>query len=361
MSIKKDKYFINLANNLAKNSNGYTGPNPSVGAIVVKNNKIISFGTTGISGRPHAEFNALKKLSNKEKKNSTIYISLEPCAHKGKSPPCIDKIIKSKVKKVVYSINDVDPRTSGKSYKILKSKNIKVKRNILKKFSKKIYKNYFYSKINNKPYIIGKLAISSDCYLKKNNNLYITNEFSLKTTHIIRSRVNCILTSSKTINDDNPRLNCRIDGLRNFSPKVVILDKNLKIKNNSYIVNNTKKNKLFIFFNKINKKKIKYLKSKKINLIHTPVHKKNLDLNFILNKLSKFEITSILVEGGKSLISSMIINNYFNEFYLFTSPERLKKRGTLRFNNINSLLSSKFRNISYNETFLDKDNLMHYY
>ena len=88
MSIKKDKYFINLANNLAKNSNGYTGPNPSVGAIVVKNNKIISFGTTGISGRPHAEFNALKKLSNKEKKNSTIYISLEPCAHKGKSPPC---------------------------------------------------------------------------------------------------------------------------------------------------------------------------------------------------------------------------------------------------------------------------------
>ena len=128
MSIKKDKYFIALANTLARNSLGYTGPNPSVGAVVVKKDNVISFGTTSNTGRPHAEVNALNSLSKNDKKNSTIYISLEPCAHKGKTDPCVSKIIFSKLKRVVYSINDADLRTSGKSYKILNSKKIKVKK-----------------------------------------------------------------------------------------------------------------------------------------------------------------------------------------------------------------------------------------
>ena len=117
MSIKKDKYYINIANKLASNFNGYTGSNPSVGSIVVKNNKILSVGNTGITGIPHAEADALNKLKKNEKKNSTIYISLEPCTHYGKTHPCVNKIIKSKIKKVVYSINDIDPRTSGKHIK----------------------------------------------------------------------------------------------------------------------------------------------------------------------------------------------------------------------------------------------------
>ena len=132
MSIKKDKYYIKLANNLAINLNGYSGPNPSVGSVIVKNDKILSFGNTGFSGRPHSEVNALNKLSKREKKNSTIYISLEPCSHYGRTPPCVNKIIKSNIKRVVYSSNDIDPRTFGKAYIILKSKNIKVKKNLLK-------------------------------------------------------------------------------------------------------------------------------------------------------------------------------------------------------------------------------------
>ena len=170
MSIKKDKYFIGLANNLAKNNNGFTGPNPSVGAVVVKDSKVISFGLTGISGRPHAEINSLKKLSKKELKDSSIYISLEPCTHYGKTPPCVNKIISSKIKKVVYSINDVDIRTSGKSYKILRKNKIKVIKNYLKNFFKKIYKSYFFSKKYKLPYIYGKLAISKDFYLKDKKN-----------------------------------------------------------------------------------------------------------------------------------------------------------------------------------------------
>ena len=361
MSIKKDKYYISLANNLAKNSCGYTGPNPSVGAIVVKNDEIISFGSTSLTGRPHAEINALKNLPKVVKKNSTIYISLEPCSHHGKTPPCVNEIISSKLKRVVYSIDDVDLRTSKKSYKILKSKNIEVKRNLLNSSSRLIYKNYFYSKKNNKPYIYGKLAISKDSYLKDKKNLYITNEKSLKTAHILRSRVNCILTTSKTVNDDNPKLNCRINGLNNFSPQVAILDKNLNIKKKSFLVLNAKKNNTFLFYNKFNKNKLKYLKSKNVRLIYAPLYNNSLDFNFILKKLYKYEISSILVEGGKLLTFSLLNYGFFNEFYLFVSSQSLKKRGFLKFKNIKSNLSKKFKNIKFNETFLDKDNLIHYY
>ena len=361
MSIKKDKYYISLANTLARNSLGYTGPNPSVGAVVVKKDNVISFGTTGYTGRPHAEVNALNTLSKNDKKNSTIYISLEPCAHKGKTDPCVKKIISSKLNKVVYSINDADLRTSGKSYKILNSKKIKVKKNILQNSSKIIYKKYFYTKKNNKPYVYGKMAISKDYYLKDKKNFYITNKYSLQTTHILRSKVNCILTSSKTINADNPKLNCRIDGLINFSPQIVILDKNLKINNKSYLVNNAKNTRTYLLYNKINIKKIKFLKSKKIILIHTPLYKNNLDFNFILKKLSTYEISSILVEGGKTLTNSLLKNNYFNEFYLFISSKSLKNRGSIKIKNIKSSLSTRFKKVKFNETFLDKDNLIHYY
>ena len=361
MSIKKDKYFIGLANTLARNSLGYTGPNPSVGTVIVKNDNVISFGITGRSGRPHSEVIALNKLSNKNKKNSTIYISLEPCAHFGKTPPCVNEIISSKPKRVVYSINDPDLRTSGKSFKILKSKKVKVTKNLLKNSSKLIYKNYFYSKKSNKPYIYGKLAISKDFYSKDKKNFYITNNHSLMTTHILRSKVNCILTSSKTINEDNPKLNCRIEGLSDSSPKVAILDKNLKIKKNCFIVKNAKNNKTFLFYNKIDHKKIKFLKSKKVILIHTPLYYNNLDFEFVLKSLSINEISSILVEAGKTLITSLLSKNLINEFYLFVSDKKLKNRGSSQLKHIKISLSKKFKNNIFNETFLDKDNLIHYY
>ena len=361
MSIKKDKYFINLANNLAKNSSGYTGPNPSVGAVVVKNNKVISYGTTNHTGRPHAEVIALNKLAKKNKKDSTIYISLEPCCNFGKSPPCVNAIMSSKIKRVVYSIKDPDKRTFGKSHKILNQNKIKVNSDLLNKKAKSIYKSYIFSKNNNKPYVYGKLAISKDFYLKDKKNFYITNEHSLKTTHILRSKVNCILTSSKTINDDNPKLDCRIEGLSRYSPYVAIIDKNLKIKKNSFLINNAKKNKTFLFYNVINNNKIKYLQSKKIKLIYTPLFNHKLDFNFILRKLYMNEVSSLLIEGGKTLISSLLKDNYFNEFYLFVSPQRLKNRGILKMKYIKQSLSSKFKKNKVNETFLYKDNLIHYY
>ena len=151
MSSKKDKSqlydinFLKLALSLAKKNEGLTGENPSVGCVIVSDNKIVSTGVTSIGGRPHAEVNAINNLKGKHK-NLIAYMTMEPCTHFGKTPPCTKKIIDKKIKKVVYGINDVDTRTAQKAYKQLKSKGIKVLKNVYQNEIKDFYRKYIYAK-----------------------------------------------------------------------------------------------------------------------------------------------------------------------------------------------------------------------
>ena len=265
MSSKKDKsnnldkYFMSIAMNLAKQRNGLTGLNPSVGCLIVKNNKILSFGQTGYNGRPHAESVAISKCKKNELKNSSIYITMEPCTHYGKTPPCTNEIIKSKFKRVIYSINDIDKRTSNKAYSLLRSKKIKVSKGVLKSESKKIYRNYFQHKIYKKPFIAAKIACSSDFFISSKNK-FITNQHSRDVSHILRYNFDSILISSKTANADKSKLSCRINGLKSFSPKRLIIDKNLKINKKSNVITDKDKNNTVIFHSTKDKKKLRYFK-----------------------------------------------------------------------------------------------------
>jgi diaminohydroxyphosphoribosylaminopyrimidine deaminase/5-amino-6-(5-phosphoribosylamino)uracil reductase len=154
---------------------------------------------------------------------------LEPCTHYGQTPPCSKLIIKSKIKKVIFSIIDIDKRTRAKSIKLFKSKKIIVKSGLLKKEANKIYKPYIFNKSKNLPFVTGKLAVSKDNFIYSKKKLKITNKYSNKITHLLRYRNDSILISSKTLNTDNPRLECRINGLSSFSPKRIILDRLLSI------------------------------------------------------------------------------------------------------------------------------------
>ena len=269
MSSKKDnskhnnKKYMRLALNLASQNSGLTGSNPSVGSVIVKNNEIISVGITSLGGRPHSETNAIKNCKH-NLKNSTLYVSLEPCNHYGKTPPCTNLIIKSGIKKVYYAIDDVDPRTSNKSFNIFKKKNVKVIKNFLLKDAKKLYKSYFITKSKKIPYIVGKIATSNDNYIKSKKK-YITNKYSLKVSHLLRYKNDGVLISYKTANSDNPKLNCRIDGLENFSPKRFIIDKNLNLKQNLYLIDTAKNHKTYIFYNKSTSNKKKNLIKKESN------------------------------------------------------------------------------------------------
>ena len=366
MSLKKskftyqDKRFMRFAINLANANKAITGLNPSVGCVIVKNNKIVSYAATNENGRPHAETIALKK--NKiENIGSTVYLTMEPCTHYGKTPPCTDALIKSKVKKVIYSIEDKDIRTFNKAKKILKKNKILTKSGLLNNEAKKLYKSYNYIKKNKFPYIIGKLACSSDLCISKNNT-FITNEHSRKVSHLLRYENQAILTTYKTVNNDNPKLTCRISGLEKFSPIIIIIDKNLKINLNSYIVKNSIKTKTIIFHNSKNFLKIKFLKKKGIKLINFKTDNENyFDLKKLFKKIYKMQIHTLIVECGKILLYKMISKKLFNEFYLFKSNKNLKNKEKIKVFDIQRKLNKKFRNKNFVNTYLDKDNLIHYY
>ena len=366
MSLKKDRFnsfdkkYMRFAINLAKNQNGLTGINPSVGCVIVKNKKIISYGATNFNGRPHAETIALNKNKNNNS-GSSIYLTLEPCSHYGKTPPCTKAIIKSKVKKVFYSIEDIDLKCFRKSKKILKSKNIYTKSGLLINNVKKLYKNYNYIKKNKMPYAIGKLACSSNLFILKNNKL-ITNEHSRKVGHLLRYKNQGILTSYKTINTDNPKLNCRINGLEKFSPIKFIIDKDLKINMSSYIVNNSYKNNTVIFHNSKNIKKINNLKYNKIKLIYLDINKNgHIDLKQIFCKIYDMRIHNLLVECGNTLTSKILQEKLFNEFYLFKSNKKINNKDAINVKNINKTLNKTFKSKKKINTYLDKDSLIHYY
>ena len=270
---KKDKTFMELALNLAKARHGLTGANPAVGCVIVKNNEILSIGQTGFKGTPHAEFNAIKN-SNENLEGAKMYVTLEPCSHYGKTPPCTNIIIKNKIKEVVYAVEDIDKKVKGKTLKILQSKNILVKKNLLKNEVNNFYIPYFFNRKNNLPYVTGKIAISKNNLIYSKGTKRITDIHSDKLTHFLRYKNDSLMISYKTLNKDNPRLDCRLEGLNKFSPKRIILDKNLEINKSSHIFRTANKNNTIIFYNNVNKKKITLFKKKSIQLIKSNLSKK---------------------------------------------------------------------------------------
>jgi len=321
----KDKKYMKLALDLARARRGLTGDNPSVGCVIVKKDKIISIGQTGFGGRPHAEHNAILNCFENPK-GSKMYITLEPCNHYGKTPPCTRNIVKNKISEVYYPIDDIDLQVKGKSYLILKKNNIKVKKGLLKKEALNLYKSYYINRKKKLPYIIGKIAISKNKIIYSDISQKITNKTSDKLTHYLRLKSDGILITSKTLNIDNPKLDCRLEGYMKFSPKRIILDKNLKIDLKSYIVKSIKNKNTIIFHNSNDKTKKNFLTKKGAILIKQSTHSyKNFDLKIILKNLYMKGIKNLLVEGGDELTKSFLQKMMFNEFYMFKSSKNLLK------------------------------------
>ena len=337
-NLNKDILFLKLAFQQADINLGSTSLNPSVGCVVVKNNSVISSGRTSFNGRPHAEVNSLNKKINFN--NSNIYITLEPCSHYGQTPPCINKIIKKNLGKVIFSINDVDIRSKNLAYKILKKKNITVKRFLLKKYAENFYKSYLLQSSQQIPFIDAKLAVSNDYLTINNKQKWITNSRSRKVGNFLRSKYDCIISTSKTINYDNPLLDCRIEGLKQKSPAVIIIDRSFSIKKKLKIFKN-KSREIFIFTQANNFFKEKYFKQIGVNIIK--LRKSNnlkndtSEVYFILKELG---FSRILVESGIKYINEILTRNLIKNFYLFKSPIYLKNNGK---NNTKSKLIRKLK------------------
>ena len=321
----KHSYFLSLAFEQAKNNLGSTKSNPSVGCIVEKNEAVISSGFTSFNGRPHAEYNALNKKLNFS--NSNLYVTLEPCSHYGVTPPCTNLINKKKIKKVFFSIYDSDSRSQKRSKNILKKRNISVTSQLLKKEGKEFYESYFLQHSKKLPLIDAKIAISKDYFTINKKKRWITNIHSRKRSHVIRSTYDCLISTSKSINNDNSILNCRIEGLEKKCPDLVILDRNLKLKKNLKLFNNMKYRKILLVTCKNDSKKLSFFKSRGVKIIKVGQLNLFKDYENLFFKLKK-KYSRILVEAGLNFTNFLIKNELIKNIYIFQSFYKLKNQGT---------------------------------
>ena len=348
--------WMKLAILEAYRAKGASGKNPPVGCVIVKDNQIISRGRTSLSGRPHAEQNAINKIKDKKKLlNSFIYITLEPCAHKNISgTSCAELISKTGISKVFISCEDLDPRTSGKGIKILKNNNIEVFENFMKLDSIFLYKGFFSKVTNKKPYITLKIACSLDGKIALNNNdsKWITNDLSRSYSHFIRSQNDAILTSSSTVLADDPELTCRLNGMEDRSPTKVLLDRHLKISKNHKIFDSRYNQQLIIYFLS---EKSKPTDGQNIDKVSYVGISSNFDDNlkyfkFIFNDLALRGINNLLIECGSVMNSLLLSLNLIDELIIFRSSKIIGNDGipfvkSLGIQNINELINYKLISI----------------
>ncbi len=295
-----DEYYMSLALNEAKKGLGYTSPNPLVGAVIVKNNKILSTGYHKYVGKDHAEIDAIKKVNKQDLHGSTLYVNLEPCSHYGRTPPCTDTIIKSGIKNVIISNKDIDDRVNG--IKILNKAGIKIKKGIIEDQAKKINFVYFFFKKNKRPYIVLKAALSLDGKIATFNgdSKWISNKKSREIVHKLRLRLKAIAVGKNTIIKDKPKLNCRIKKHVN-KPIDRLIFSNEKINLKSLAPN---PGKIFLINKNITSSKKNFVKFCNDN-----------------------EIDSILVEGGGKVFTWFLENNLVDRIFLFYKPALIGNDG----------------------------------
>lgn len=313
----KDEIYIKRCLELAEKAKGNTYPNPMVGCVIVYQNKIIGEGYHHKAGEAHAEINAINSVKNPELlPYSTLYVSLEPCSHYGKTPPCANKIVEIGCRKVVIGTLDPNEKVNGKGKKILEDAGIEVISGVLEKECVGLNKRFFTFHQKKRPYIFLKWATSQDGYLDKNSQPYsIGNAPSQQWVHQLRSEEQAILVGSQTVLNDNPSLTTRLVSGKN--PMRIIIDPNLKIPTTYNIFNQEAET---LIFNTLTEKTIghiHYLKIEKENFL------KNL-----VEQLYQNKIQSVLVEGGSYTHQQFLDANLWDEIYTITNPNLLLKNGT---------------------------------
>lgn len=287
-------------------------PNPAVGALITTNNQVIARGFHKVYGGPHAEVEAVNNIPKDINSNKcTLYVTLEPCAHQGKTPPCVDLIIKSGIKRVVIAALDPNPSVNGKGIKILKDAGIDVSSGILETQAIKMNHGFHFRMKTQRPFIRSKIASSVDGKIGLSNyqSKWITNDHSRKNVQNIRQQSNGILTSYKTINFDNPRLTVRHLN-EDEQPIRFILDANLKIKEDAQILNQ----KNVVVYHAGNYKKHS---NHCAEFVKISKNKNKLNLFDVMKHMNSLEINNLLIEAGSGINGEFFSNKLIDQLIIF--------------------------------------------
>lgn len=311
--------YIERCIELAKNGLGTTYPNPMVGSVIVYDNKIIGEGWHKKSGEGHAEVNAINSVKDKSLlKKATIYVSLEPCSHFGKTPPCCDLIIKNEIPNVVVGTVDPNIQVAGNGIKRLVEAGANVTVGILEKECVVLNKRFFTYHLKKRPYIILKWAESQDGFMAPEEKLeqkpvWITNTYSRQLVHKWRTEEQAILVGTQTVIDDNPKLDAR--DWKGNNPVRVVLDQNNRIPQTLHVFNNHTKT---IIISKEKKN------ADQENCIFESIDFKNNITLQIAEILYKHKIQSVIIEGGSQTLQTFIDDNLWDEARIFKGTAILK-------------------------------------
>ncbi len=320
-----DERFMKKAIRLARRGLGSTSPNPVVGALIVKNEQIISSGYHKRAGAPHAEIVALSKAGERARE-STLYVNMEPCNHYGRTPPCTGAILESGVRKIVVGMPDPNPHVPGGGCEFLRSKGVEVKCGVLEEECTRLNEVYIKYVTKGKPFVILKGALTLDGWIatQTGNSKWITGEKSRKFVHTLRKRVDAIMVGVETIIADNPLLTPYLARRSDRAPVKVIADTNLRIPLHSRVFNSPKSALTIIAAgSNVSNNKRKTIEGLGARVINCQTRGGRIDLADLLDKLAEMSISSILVEGGATIFSSIIREGLVDKFYIFLAPKIL--------------------------------------
>lgn len=321
-----EERFMKRAIELAKQGAGWTAPNPLVGAVVVKNGRVIGEGYHRKYGELHAERNALAACSE-DPAGATLYVTLEPCCHYGKTPPCTEIIIEKKIAKVVIGSRDPNPKVAGKGARILREHGIEVVEDYMREACDALNPVFFHYITTKTPYVVLKFAMTLDGKIatRTGASKWITGEAARNHVHQLRGRYAGILAGIGTVLADDPMLNCRIDGAH--QPLRIILDSHLRIPMGSRLVRSAKEYPLLIVCNESIREReegasrIQKLTDAGAKVWTLPEKNGHPDLNVLMQRLGEEKIDSVLIEGGGTVNEAALKAHIVHHVYAYIAPK----------------------------------------
>jgi diaminohydroxyphosphoribosylaminopyrimidine deaminase/5-amino-6-(5-phosphoribosylamino)uracil reductase len=359
-----DRRFMQLALTLGRRGQGRTWPNPAVGAVVVKDGVIVGRGWTQPGGRPHAEPEALRR-AGEAARGATLYVTLEPCSHVGKSPPCADAIIAAGIARVASAIEDPNPEVAGHAR--LRAAGISVEIGLGALEAAHDHAGHFRRVRDQRPHVILKLAVSSDDKIGAAGRkpVAISGEAAKARVHLLRAQCDAILVGIGTVLADDPLLTCRLPGMEPQSPVRVVLDRSLRIPGTSRLVHSARETPLWVMTSNLSEApaamKLGAAGAHVIRVATTVTPLPGLDLAAVLHALSERGITRLLVEGGARVASSFVAASLVDEVWLLRGPDAVGTDGIAALDALplTAITQSPAFNRSASET-LQKDTLTIY-
>lgn len=312
--------YMKLAIALAKKGQGYVSPNPCVGAVIVKEDRIIGSGYHQRYGAPHAERNALSHLTE-DASGAQMYVTLEPCCHQGKQPPCTHAIVESGIQTLYIGSADPNPLVAGKGIAYLRQHGIQVVTDVLKDSCDKLNPVFFHYITTKMPYIVMKYAMTMDGKIAAvtGESRWITGEKAREHAHQLRHQLTAILVGIKTVIKDDPMLTCRLDNCK--TPLRIICDSRLRIPLDSQLVKSARQIPLIVAFTEASPSTQEHLEALGVRLIQTPSENGHVNPSWLMKELGSQGIDSILLEGGGTLNESFLKSNLVQRVLVYIAPK----------------------------------------